>query len=170
MRYYREPVQYRCGTSRCGIPVRVSKCRLTAKTQKEKQKVASASKNSTIVLRNARALPVRVCSPTADENMEPQADFTIVPYSKAKAAIWKHFGVRKRKADGSIVENVAICLTCQSAIKTGGSGTSNLTNHIKRHHPHLLSTLAHLRPEHQKQANQHHPNSVNKFLLVHSKL
>ena len=76
-------------------------------------------KNSTIVPRNARALPVRVCSPTADENMEPQADFTIVPYSKAKAAIWKHFGVRKRKADGSIVENVAICLTCQSAIKMG---------------------------------------------------
>ena len=109
--------------------MRVSKCRLTAKTQKEKQKVASASKNSTIVLRNPRALPVRVCSPTADENMEPQADFTIVPYSKAKAAIWKHFGVRKRKADGSIVENVAICLTCQSAIKTGG-GTSNF------HKPH----------------------------------
>ena len=72
--------------------------------------------------------------------MEPQEEFSTVPYPKAKAAVWRHFGVRKRKADGSIVENVAVCLTCQSAIKTGG-GTSNLTNHIRRHHPKLLSVM-----------------------------
>ena len=49
---------------------------------KEKQKVASTSKNSAIVFSNARALPVRVCSRTADDKMEPQEEFSTVPYPK----------------------------------------------------------------------------------------
>ncbi|KAK7465991.1 hypothetical protein BaRGS_00037428 [Batillaria attramentaria] len=69
---------------------------------------------------------------------DSQEEFTIVPNSKAKAAIWRHFGVKKRKADGLIVESTAVCLSCQTTVKTAG-GTSNMNAHIRRHHPQLLS-------------------------------
>ena len=66
--------------------------------------------------------------------------FTSLKNPRAKADIWKHFGVKKRKSDGSFVEpSFAFCLTCKSGIKLGG-GTSNLQQHVCRHHPQLLSS------------------------------
>ncbi|KAK7492218.1 hypothetical protein BaRGS_00016515 [Batillaria attramentaria] len=54
---------------------------------------------------------------------DSQEEFTIVPNSKAKAAIWRHFGVKKRKADGSIAESctAVVCfIACEMSSLTCG--------------------------------------------------
>ena len=66
-------------------------------------------------------------------------EFCVVKNERGKANVWRHFGSRKRKSDGTIVDGVAVCFTCHVVLKTGG-GTTNLVNHLKRHHPHLLKT------------------------------
>ena len=55
--------------------------------------------------------------------------------TKDKADIWRHFGLKKRKHDGK----VALCKTCNSTIKTSGC-TTNMTTHLRRYHPQLLSS------------------------------
>ena len=57
------------------------------------------------------------------------ADFTVVPNLRGKSNIWNHFGLKKRKVDGQITDNVAICNSCQAEVKTGG-GTSNMFFHM----------------------------------------
>ena len=64
-----------------------------------------------------------------------EQNYEIVPNPKGKADVWKHFGLKKRKQDGTIVENIAVCRHCDSVIIRGG-GTTNLLTHIRRHHPH----------------------------------
>ena len=49
------------------------------------------------------------------------------------------YGLRKRKADGTIVEKTAVCLTCNTVVKTSGCTTNMMTN-IRRVHPQLLSS------------------------------
>ena len=44
--------------------------------------------------------------------------YTIVANTKGKADVWRHFGLRKCKADGTIVEKTAACLTCNTVVKT----------------------------------------------------
>ena len=63
-----------------------------------------------------------------------ESQYTIIGNPKAKAPIWRHFGVKKRKVDETIVENTAVCLTCNRDQKCAG-GMFNLTTHTKRHHP-----------------------------------
>ena len=62
-------------------------------------------------------------------------DFVVVANTKGKADIWRHFGLKKRKHDGK----VAVCKTCNSTIKTSGC-TTNMTTHLRRYHPQLLSS------------------------------
>ena len=64
------------------------------------------------------------------------ADFKLVPNVRGKSDIWKYFGLKKRKVDGQIVDNIAICNSCQAEVKTSG-GTSNLFFHMSRQHPHV---------------------------------
>ena len=47
-------------------------------------------------------------------------EHTIVANTKGKADVWRHFGLRKRKADGTIEEKTAVCLTCNIVVKTSG--------------------------------------------------
>ena len=47
-------------------------------------------------------------------------EYTTVANTKGKADVWRHFGLRKRKADGTIVEKTAVCLTCNTVVKTSG--------------------------------------------------
>ena len=70
-----------------------------------------------------------------DQKME---EYTIVANTKGKADVWRHFGLRKRKADGTIVEKT-VCLTCNTVVKTSGC-TINMMTHIRRVHPQLLSS------------------------------
>ena len=71
-----------------------------------------------------------------DQKME---EYTIVANTKGKADVWRHFGLRKRKADGTVVEKTAVCLTCNTVVKTLGCTTNMMTN-IHRVHPQLLSS------------------------------
>ena len=66
-------------------------------------------------------------------------DFVVVANTKGKADIWCHFGLKKRKHDGTILDKVAVCKTCNSTIKTSGC-TTNMTTHLRRYHPQLLSS------------------------------
>ena len=52
-----------------------------------------------------------------DQKME---EYTIVANTKGKADVWRHFGLRKRKADGTSVEKTVVCLTCNTVVKTSG--------------------------------------------------
>ena len=62
-------------------------------------------------------------------------DFDVVKNVKAKSAIWEGFGLKKRKHDGRLEPDVAVCKKCKAQVKCAGGGTSNLYSHVKRHHP-----------------------------------
>ena len=65
------------------------------------------------------------------------ADFKLVPNVRGKSDIWKYFGLKKRKVDGQIVDNIAICNSCQAEVKTSG-GTSIFVFHMGRgQNPHV---------------------------------
>ena len=53
---------------------------------------------------------------------------------RGKADVWRWFGLKKRKTDGHIEQNIAVCFDCCVSVKLAG-GTSNLQTHIRRHHP-----------------------------------
>ena len=69
-----------------------------------------------------------------------EIEYTLVPNTKGKSDLWKHFNLRKRKTDSRIDADVAIFKPlCNSVVKRVG-GTSNMSRHRKRHH-HPLSLL-----------------------------
>ena len=72
-------------------------------------------------------------------SVEKMEEYTTVPNTKGKADVWRHFGLRKRKSDGTFVAKIAVCFTCNTVVKTSG-GTSNMMTHIRRAHPQLLSS------------------------------
>ena len=69
------------------------------------------------------------------------ADFEVVHNKRAKADIWRHFGLKKRKSDSVIEEGIAICRQCEATIKCTGGGTSNMTTHMRRHHPDVKTDV-----------------------------
>ena len=63
-----------------------------------------------------------------------------VDNKKGKSPIWKHFGLKVE--GGKTSKTTAICKSCSAEVKLGG-GTSNLVQHMMRHHPELrVSTSA----------------------------
>ncbi|XP_060594605.1 E3 SUMO-protein ligase ZBED1-like [Ruditapes philippinarum] len=67
-------------------------------------------------------------------------EFTTVKNPKGKSDIWRHFGLQKSKITQKLIDNTAVCMKCDMVIKCSGGGTSNLSAHIRRHHPSLLSS------------------------------
>ena len=63
-----------------------------------------------------------------------EEDYTVVKNVRGKADVWRWFGLQKRKTDGHIEQNIAVCFDCGVSVKLAG-GTSNLQTHIRRHHP-----------------------------------
>ena len=63
-----------------------------------------------------------------------EEDYTVVKNVRGKADVWRWFGLKKRKTDGHIEQNIAVCFDCGVSVKLAG-GTSNLQTHIRRHHP-----------------------------------
>ena len=55
---------------------------------------------------------------------------------KGKAPIWEFF--RFRCKDGQVDCTKAYCTECKASVKLGG-GTSNMSAHVRRHHPLLLN-------------------------------
>ena len=66
----------------------------------------------------------------ARNKMATPCEHTLVKKSIAKSTIWDNFMLKKRKNDGLIEENVAVCIHCNSTIKIAGVGTSNMTAHM----------------------------------------
>ena len=66
-----------------------------------------------------------------------EIEYTLVPNTKGKPDLWKHFNLRRRKTDGWIDAVFAVCDQCSSFVKYAGS-ISNMWTHMKRHHPLLL--------------------------------
>ena len=65
---------------------------------------------------------------------ESQEKFVANP--KGKAPIWELF--RFRCKDGQVDSTKAYCTECKASAKLGG-GTSNMSAHVRRHHPLLLN-------------------------------
>ena len=65
-----------------------------------------------------------------------EEDYTVMKNVRGKADVWRWFGLKKRKTDGHIEQNIAVCFDCGVSVKLAG-GTSSLQTHIKlrRHHP-----------------------------------
>ena len=64
-----------------------------------------------------------------------EEDYTVVKKNvRGKADVWRWFGLKKRKTDGHIEQNIAVCFDCGVSVKLAG-GTSSLQTHIRRHHP-----------------------------------
>ena len=59
-----------------------------------------------------------------------EREFDIVKNERGKSEIWKHFGVKKMKVDGSIEDSTAVCFSCQSSVKTGGGWGWGLAHQI----------------------------------------
>jgi hypothetical protein len=64
-------------------------------------------------------------------------EFDLIKFSKGKAEVWTYFKVKQHKLSKQIIDNVAVCVKCGVEVKCPG-GTSNLTSHVRRHHPQLL--------------------------------
>ena len=69
-------------------------------------------------------------------------DFVVVANTKGKADIWRHFGLEKRKHDGTILDKVAVCKTRNSTIRLQVvlpiESAKRATTHLRRYHPQLL--------------------------------
>ena len=70
----------------------------------------------------------------ASSMAESQEKF--VANQKGKAPIWEFF--RFRCKDGQVDSTKAYCTECKASVKLGG-GTSNMSAHVRRHHPLLLN-------------------------------
>ena len=70
----------------------------------------------------------------ASSMAESQEKFVANP--KGKAPIWEFF--RFRCKDGQVDSTKAYCTECKAWVKLGG-GTSNMSAHVRRHHPLLLN-------------------------------
>ena len=70
----------------------------------------------------------------ASSMAESQEKFLANP--KEKAPIWEFF--RFRCKDGQVDSTKVYCTECKAPVKLGG-GTSNMSAHVRRHHPLLLN-------------------------------
>ena len=70
----------------------------------------------------------------ASSMAESQEKFVANP--KGKAPIWEFF--RFRCKDGQVDSTKAYCTESKASVKLGG-GTSNMSAHVRRHHPLLLN-------------------------------
>ena len=74
--------------------------------------------------------------PELDASSMVESQEKFVANLKGKAPIWEFF--RFRCKDGQVVSTKAYCTECKASVKLGG-GTSNMSAHVRRHHPLLLN-------------------------------
>ena len=46
-----------------------------------------------------------------------EEDYTVVKNVRGKADVWRWFGLKKRKTDGHIEQNIAVCFDCGVSVK-----------------------------------------------------
>ena len=49
-----------------------------------------------------------------------EEDYTVVKNVRGKADVWRWFGLKKRKTDGHIEQNIAVCFDCGVSVKLAG--------------------------------------------------
>ena len=64
-------------------------------------------------------------------------EYTLVPNTKGKLDLWKHFGLRNQKTDGKIDADVVLCKQCNFVVQLAG-GTLNMSTYMNRPHSLLL--------------------------------
>ncbi len=71
----------------------------------------------------------------------PSSETLFPPKKRLKSAVWDYFGYTKNDQD--IIEDdlSPICKTCRKKVAAKGSNTSNLTQHLRHHHPALDAQL-----------------------------
>ena len=65
-------------------------------------------------------------------------EFDLIKFSKGEAVVWSYFNVKQHKISKKVIDNVAVCLKCGLEVRCPG-GKTNLTSHVRRDHPQLLS-------------------------------
>lgn len=84
-------------------------------------------------------------------------NYDLVVNKKAKSAIWNHFWIKFDKTSQTVNPGIAVCRHCNNDVKNAG-GTTNLTTHMTRHHPRLLSHTTSTKPKVDKEADSSKPN------------
>ena len=67
----------------------------------------------------------------------------LVKKPNTKSKVWQNFGIMVRE-NGKIIErekDKPICRTCRSGVQAKGSNTTNLFQHLRKHHPLVYSEL-----------------------------
>nr|XP_028576607.1 zinc finger BED domain-containing protein 1-like isoform X2 [Podarcis muralis] len=59
----------------------------------------------------------------------------LVEKRKTKSAVWMHFGLPADESGRVLTDNGAICKICLHSVSAKGGNTSNLSSHLKFHHP-----------------------------------
>ncbi|KAL2079766.1 hypothetical protein ACEWY4_025510 [Coilia grayii] len=70
--------------------------------------------------------------------MANESSLLLVP-SNMKADVWNHFGFRKL-GNGTVDKSKVVCRICKAEVKYSGN-TTNLRNHLTRHHPDVQLML-----------------------------
>nr|XP_028557489.1 nucleolar protein 9 isoform X2 [Podarcis muralis]XP_028557490.1 nucleolar protein 9 isoform X2 [Podarcis muralis]XP_028557491.1 nucleolar protein 9 isoform X2 [Podarcis muralis] len=65
----------------------------------------------------------------------------LVGKPKTKSPVWMHFGLPADESDRLVVHNIAICKICLHSVSVKGGNTTNLTSHLKLHHPQKFKEL-----------------------------
>ncbi|XP_053218766.1 nucleolar protein 9 isoform X3 [Podarcis raffonei] len=65
----------------------------------------------------------------------------LVGKPKTKSPVWVHFGLPADESDRLVVHNIAICKICLHSVSVKGGNTTNLTSHLKLHHPQKFKEL-----------------------------
>lgn len=68
-------------------------------------------------------------------------EYEIVTNVKARSGVWRHFGLVRYKDTRTFEDHVAVCRHCRQFVKSAG-GTTNLTSHLRRHHPAVLPPMS----------------------------
>ncbi|XP_057181407.1 E3 SUMO-protein ligase ZBED1-like [Triplophysa rosa] len=102
----------------------------------------------------------------ASEGDKPQIE---PPPASYKSAVWEHFGFPIRySSDGhkNVDKTVTVCKICMTRVPYSQGNTTNMTGHLRRHHPRVDSSRAQVRP---KQFQQHTlPSAFKQPLSSHS--
>ena len=96
------------------------------------EKPVRSKKNRKPVFTGDITTNTRPAEPEASSKAESQEKFVANP--KRKAPIWEFF--RFRCKDGQVDSTKAYCTECKASVKLGG-GTSNMSAHVRPHHPLL---------------------------------
>ena len=103
--------------------------------------VVHGSKNRFVLKKNEKPvftgdITTNTTPPELEASSMAESQEKFVANPKEKAPIWEFF--RFYCKDGQVDSTKAYCTECKVSVKLGG-GTSNMSAHVRRHHPLLLN-------------------------------